>query len=387
MHKINALECLRGFTAIYVLIGHLLLPGLRHAHPAVRGALQFGQEAVMVFFLLSGFVIFWSLRPETTFRQYVLQRARRIFPIFIIALMLAYAGASWKNHGLVAVEWTTLLGNLMMVQDISSLKPGVWCDVYHGNLPLWSLAYEWWFYMLFYPIERFISATWRIPVVAALSALGLIWYSMQPMQPGLYLMYFLVWWLGVEIARAYRAGQKAEPALVAQGLARPSIARAITLPLGLLMAETALLAARAWFEHRYHGVELRLGLDPVLPLRHFAAVCAIVIGGLVWQRFSFRGFALLFSPFVYCAPISYALYVIHYPIFSSGIFAGLSPVVQGFAYLVTFLGLGWLLEVRMQGFINRVTKPWMGAGRAVVVTVGVAQEVRPEDAMAAKTLS
>ena len=79
MHKLHGLECLRGFAAIYVLLGHLLLSCLQVQHPAVRFILQFGQEAVMIFFLLSGFVIFWSLRAETTFHQYFLQRARRIY--------------------------------------------------------------------------------------------------------------------------------------------------------------------------------------------------------------------------------------------------------------------------------------------------------------------
>ncbi len=364
MHKLQALECLRGFAALYVLVGHLLLAGLQIEHPAVRFALQFGQEAVMVFFLLSGFVIFWSLRPETSFRQYFVQRARRIFPIFIIALLLAYAGACWKTQSLVAVQWTTLLGNLVMMQDLAFLKPGVWCDVYHGNLPLWSLAYEWWFYLMFYPIERFVPARLRVPVVVAISASGLLWYTLWPMQPALYLMYFLIWWLGVEIARAYRAGQEAGSAPLV-GTRPLSIARAIAVPLALLMAETAALAARAWFEHQYHGMELRPGLDPVLPLRHFAAVCGIVVLGLAWQRIGFRGFGVLFAPFIVFAPISYALYVIHFPILTAGLFDGLPPLVQAVAYLAVFLALAWVLEVRLQAFINRITRPWLGGPRVV----------------------
>src|SRR4051812_18131486 len=93
--RLFALECLRGFAASYVLLGHLLLAGLKLDHPLLRAVLQYGQEAVMLFFLLSGVVIFWSLRPETTFRQYVFQRARRIFPTFIAALALSYGVASW----------------------------------------------------------------------------------------------------------------------------------------------------------------------------------------------------------------------------------------------------------------------------------------------------
>jgi peptidoglycan/LPS O-acetylase OafA/YrhL len=35
-----------------------------------------------------------------------------------------------------------------MLQDVISLKPNVISAVYMGNGVLWSLSYEWWFYML-----------------------------------------------------------------------------------------------------------------------------------------------------------------------------------------------------------------------------------------------
>lgn len=359
MHKLHGLECLRGFAAIYVLVGHLLLSCLQVQHPAVRFVLQFGQEAVMIFFLLSGFVIFWSLRAETTFHQYFLQRVRRIYPIYLAALAVAYASACWRNHGFVAVEGSTLLGNLLMMQDLSFLKPGVWFDVYYNNLPLWSLAYEWWFYMLFYPIERFVPMRFRVPLVFALSLIGLIWYSVLPMQPALYLMYFQIWWLGVEIARAYRASEEGRPSSLKESSAW-LLSRAIALPLVMLATEALMLAVRAWFQHRQLGVELRLGMDPVLPLRHFTSVCAMVVIGLAWYRFRFWGFSAMFAPFIYAAPISYALYVVHFPILSAEIFSDIpSPILQAIAYIIVFLAIAWLLEIRLQNLVNRITKPWI----------------------------
>jgi peptidoglycan/LPS O-acetylase OafA/YrhL len=46
-------------------------------------------------------------------------------------------------------EWNTLLGNIFMLQDVISLKPNVISAVYMGNGVLWSLSYEWWFYILY----------------------------------------------------------------------------------------------------------------------------------------------------------------------------------------------------------------------------------------------
>ena len=50
--KLQRLEAVRGVAALYVVIAHSITPT-----PFI---LSFGQEAVIVFFLLSGFVIEYS---------------------------------------------------------------------------------------------------------------------------------------------------------------------------------------------------------------------------------------------------------------------------------------------------------------------------------------
>jgi peptidoglycan/LPS O-acetylase OafA/YrhL len=43
--------------------------------------------------------------------------------------------------------------NVLCFQDIVSLKPNV-ISAYMGNGVLWSLSYEWWFYIIFVLSEK-----------------------------------------------------------------------------------------------------------------------------------------------------------------------------------------------------------------------------------------
>ncbi len=127
------LEAIRGFAAAYVVVHHARLT----ERPEARIFLSFGQEAVILFFLLSGFVIYYASRRGVgllPFAVYFSHRFRRIWPTFLISLTLAYVafaiGASRPGG------WGQLLGNLAMLQDFSGTKSGVWVDTYAGNTPL-----------------------------------------------------------------------------------------------------------------------------------------------------------------------------------------------------------------------------------------------------------
>ncbi len=155
--RFRKLEMLRGFAAAYVFAGHLALSKLPQGYGSFRLLLSFGQEAVMVFFLLSGFVVFYSTHnhKDKSFRGYFARRWKRIYPIFILSFLVAFLCAYASTGSMPHISGRDLAGNLLMFQDFSYAKPGVFVSPFLGNSPLWSLSYEWWFYMLFFPIFRF----------------------------------------------------------------------------------------------------------------------------------------------------------------------------------------------------------------------------------------
>src|SRR5207244_10713835 len=85
--KLYRLEAIRGLAAIYVLFNYVFIKG-----PVINGKdysflFHFGQEAVILFFLLSGFVIEYSFQKSTdkSFKLYFLKRFLRIYiPLLLI---------------------------------------------------------------------------------------------------------------------------------------------------------------------------------------------------------------------------------------------------------------------------------------------------------------
>src|SRR5687767_13607112 len=86
------LDALRGIASLYVLLHNLVygLIGLNLVSPKVKIFFAAGQEAVILFFLLSGFVIYISFykNPNINFKGFFIRRFKRIYFIFLISLII-----------------------------------------------------------------------------------------------------------------------------------------------------------------------------------------------------------------------------------------------------------------------------------------------------------
>ena len=147
------LDLIRFLAALAVFLTHASSPlfggtgaGLFEKH---------GHEAVMVFFVLSGFVIsFVTQTKENHIQSYILNRLARLysvsFPALFLVLVLDYTGAlmapSLYLNGLSQDSYPVLriLINALFLNEIwfESIRP-------FTNAPYWSLGYEFWYYILF----------------------------------------------------------------------------------------------------------------------------------------------------------------------------------------------------------------------------------------------
>jgi peptidoglycan/LPS O-acetylase OafA/YrhL len=107
-------------------------------------ATHWGGQAVILFFVLSGFlvggkVLERSLDRSFDLQAYVLDRVTRIYvpllPVLVVSGIVGYI------IGGQPISISSLLGNLTALQSVCARS-------YGGNLPLWSLSYESWFYVL-----------------------------------------------------------------------------------------------------------------------------------------------------------------------------------------------------------------------------------------------
>lgn len=199
---------LRGLAALQVAAAHLraqVFPGLSTVHEpplwyqALAFITGFAHQAVVIFFVLSGWLVGGALlarlqRPHAM-RDYAIDRVTRLWavllPAFALMLLLSWGGAG-VAQATPAAAWsaTTLLGNLVGLQTL--LVP-----VFGDNFPLWSLAYESWYYVLF-PL---LVLSWiEGPVWRRLGSAGLVLLIGISLDAAM-VAYFLVWLLGVAASR------------------------------------------------------------------------------------------------------------------------------------------------------------------------------------------
>ena len=155
-----------------------------------------------MFFIVSGFVIYYSVHktPELKFKTYFWKRFKRIYFIFIIALLISYLAACIREGTWLPPNLRQLAVNLANLQDLDR-HPGFIDIPYFKNAPLWSLTYEWWFYMMFFPIFKFIKGPKQDNFVLALSVFGVLSYRYWPNQFSIIPWYFILRWWGVILGR------------------------------------------------------------------------------------------------------------------------------------------------------------------------------------------
>ena len=218
---------IRGVSALAVMVGHVRglffadYPELLHPsvfHRLLYALTGFGHQAVIVFFILSGYFIGTSVCDSVdarrwSWRIYLVNRLTRLQLVLLPALVL---GAVWDQMGLrlpqaasfyygglykyylpsVAERSTApvFFGNLFFLQSVIS-------PVFGSNGPLWSLSFEFWYYILF-PVLLLAAASWigtRHRALYVSCGLLLLWFVGPVIT-----LYFLIWLAGTGVGRLRR---------------------------------------------------------------------------------------------------------------------------------------------------------------------------------------
>lgn len=206
------ISLLRGLAAFIVVVAHLraaMYPGLRAiADPPLwfKGLAffsGFAHQAVLVFFVISGWLVGGSLLNKisqpSAIANYAIDRVTRLWtvliPTFLLTLLFAAATDVVSPAGLDfspdnPYSAVNFLGSLVGLQRVLLLDFG-------GNFPLWSLANETWYYLLF-PVLT-VACTTRKLLVRITCAAALLLLCIQ--LPTAIVGYFLIWLLGVLFSR------------------------------------------------------------------------------------------------------------------------------------------------------------------------------------------
>lgn len=167
------LDLLRFVAAILVVLFHASYMRFSTTPLPLSGL---GIEAVAIFFVISGFVIAWTAENrDRNMRLYFVNRLSRLWSVALPAIVLTFA-LDYAGHALDPVFYKA-----RWYPTDEPFRRMVWSALFLNefwgtqvqlftNTPYWSLAYEFWYYVLF-AIAYFLRGWQRYALVLIVAVL------------------------------------------------------------------------------------------------------------------------------------------------------------------------------------------------------------------------
>lgn len=299
--RVGWVDGIRGAAAMFVVLHHTWLgvwPGFpRNAGPWWAGWMLYGQLAVAVFIVVSGFSLALApLRRGSTLSggtgRFLRRRAWRILPPYWAALLFSTAIAASVVHPPLQTAAKSFVVHALLLQDIT----GSW--VVNGTF--WSIAIEWQIYFLF-PLMLLLARRRGIATAVActvllvfaaqaLGHLGSPFTKVHHLTPQL-LALFALGVLAVDLGRIKGAATLRR---VLVGIASVALGAVVIL---------ALVKGSVWMVSQYFTIDILFGV---------AVACLMAVmygGGLPRVR---RVLASRLGLFL--GLFSYSIYLMHGPI-------------------------------------------------------------------------
>jgi len=191
------LNVIRAICAQLVIIGHAGVFSKVSVLPSFKRLPPIESIAVVIFFILSGFLISLSVSnnlkkdPAYSFAKFLASRFVRIFIVYIPALVFiaavdTYIFANYSFNYISTLSVQHGLNNLLMLQK----NPLTMNPMFGSGSTLWTLSIEWWMYLFFGWIILFKGGQSKFWLVAFVLAIFPVGYSIKGFGAGLPLIWF-----------------------------------------------------------------------------------------------------------------------------------------------------------------------------------------------------
>lgn len=288
--RLQWLDVTRGLASIIVLFQHLLEQQVAAFHDFTRQWLNLGQAGVSAFFLVSGFVIPFSLERAGSLKIFWISRFFRLYPLYwasmLAALAIGLAGFEILGQGFDPKSPTHIALNVSMIQELLR-KP-------HALAVYWTLGLE----MLFYWVVSFLFVMkWNKRSFAAVMGFGTVilllgvvvpWIIDRRLPVGGRFFYILTALFGTLIFR-YLQGEA-------------TLKQVLSALVYLILIETGLCATYQRFLH------LQPDAFEIGPVAIFFSAFTGYI--LFFSVFVFRN-GIMPKPLLHLGLISYSVYLLH----------------------------------------------------------------------------
>lgn len=161
---IKNLDTFRAIAAIVVMIGHIELFRKNNFGNSLVDYVPSGHTAVMMFFVISGFLISFLLTKEKqkfgtiSVKDFYVRRVLRIFPLYYLVLVLSSLFFSTVPEGRVIAFAATLLPNV---------SHAIGCG-WSVSPQIWSIGVENLFYIVFPLLVLLIPTKRMVPMLSVL---------------------------------------------------------------------------------------------------------------------------------------------------------------------------------------------------------------------------
>lgn len=302
--KIEPLTSARFFAALLVVLYHTLSGKIRTTSSPFLKVIGIGYISVSFFFMLSGFilaVVYLGKDKPVDTRRFLIARFARIYPLYLAAMLLDLPHYLYTSHHFHA-SVTRIAAEILATAGLLQ----AWFNLRGINTPGWSLSTEAFFYVIFPAVGVFL---WRLKNSRALIAAITIYVA------GVALLYALfgpselhdqgyfpiphtfVFLLGILLAR-YFVRVTGNPARHRRLKALAPAMLFTALVLVVLIANSPLVRQAALLQH---GL-----LAPLFAV----AILALASGNPTIHRLFSASWLVLLGE------ASYALYLLHYPMYS-----------------------------------------------------------------------
>lgn len=335
----DLMDGMRALAAMAVLISHernilFLDPtdGLSALWKLFYFVTGFGHQAVMIFFVLSGYWIAKTVARRGAeggfaWPDYAIDRLSRLWIVLIPALLLGGLLDGVGRYGTAAPLYLGLQGTNSLTVDVGArlslsalagnlaFLQGLLVEPFGSNGPLWSLANEFWYYLWFPPLHQLLRG--RRPSIAASGLVLVTMLAFPSLLPG-----FVCWLFGALLFYAARR-PRLQAAFGRSTLLAP--AAAVVLFFGVLCLS------------RLPQLAIDDAIEDVAVSGSFALLLLALLR-------SARTYPRALAPLCrYGAGSSYSLYVVHFPLVVLLAALFLAPARQlppSGGLLLSFLAIG-----------------------------------------------
>lgn len=350
MHNIKRLDSFRGLAAIAVLLDHLcatfIMPFFGNTGALNIAMNLLGGWAVIIFFILSGYLITYSILYNTStngcFRwtDYLISRIARIYPPLICSLVLcAIIFLIAKSFNLHGMQGFRLPSDLYVIRDkfefsfkeifTSLLMRGGMLDL---NGPLWSLYVEVKTYLLAMFVATFLAGGGG-KAGKVVSIMGII-FVLSDLNH--FFAYVAIWILGGGFAMILQGH------IMTRTFLKPLYAGAIVITLFCAIINPDLIMPA--------NISTGAGFAASIAL-------SIIVAGFMFDSQIGAG---VISKFSATAKYSYTLYIVHFPLllFAFSLTHEFLSTNFHYGYLagicaLTFIAIIWIAQLLARYFENK----------------------------------